>query len=75
MQVATVSEATLDLQRLLDAAIAGERVVITQAGKQAVRLVPLRPIHPYGAMEGEIWIADDFDAPLPDDLLDAFEGK
>ncbi|ELW9450762.1 type II toxin-antitoxin system prevent-host-death family antitoxin [Burkholderia cenocepacia] len=75
MQVATVPEATLDLQRLLDAAIAGERVVITQAGKQAVRLVPLRPIHPFGAMEGEIWIADDFDAPLPDDLLDAFEGK
>lgn len=75
MQVATVPEATLDLQRLLDAAIAGERVVITQAGKQAVRLVPLTPIHPYGAMEGEIWIADDFDAPLPDDLLDAFEGK
>lgn len=75
MQVATVPEATLDLQRLLDAAIAGERVVITQAGKQAVRLVPLRSIHPYGAMEGEIWIADDFDAPLPDDLLDAFEGK
>ncbi|WP_175885756.1 type II toxin-antitoxin system prevent-host-death family antitoxin [Burkholderia sp. BCC0044] len=75
MQVATVPEASLDLQRLLDAAIAGERVVITQAGKQAVRLVPLRPIHPYGALEGEIWIADDFDAPLPDDLLDAFEGK
>ncbi|HGO6079284.1 TPA: type II toxin-antitoxin system Phd/YefM family antitoxin [Burkholderia cenocepacia] len=75
MQVATVPEATLDLQRLLDAAIAGERVVITQAGKQSVRLVPLTPIHPYGALEGEIWIADDFDAPLPDDLLDAFEGK
>ncbi|MCA8096606.1 MULTISPECIES: type II toxin-antitoxin system Phd/YefM family antitoxin [Burkholderia] len=75
MQVATVPEATLDLQRLLDAAIAGERVVITQNGKQSVRLVPLRPIHPYGALEGEIWIADDFDAPLPDDLLDAFEGK
>ncbi|KWH52942.1 type II toxin-antitoxin system Phd/YefM family antitoxin [Burkholderia semiarida] len=75
MQVATLPEAALDLQRLLDAAIAGERVVITQKGKQAVRLVPLEPIHPYGAMEGEVWIADDFDAPLPDDLLDAFEGK
>ncbi|HGL6717715.1 type II toxin-antitoxin system prevent-host-death family antitoxin [Burkholderia contaminans] len=75
MQVATVPEATLDLQRLLDAAIAGERVVITQNGKQSVRLVPLRPIHPYGALEGEIRIADDFDAPLPDDLLDAFECK
>ncbi|WP_175909205.1 MULTISPECIES: prevent-host-death protein [Burkholderia] len=75
MQVATVPEATLDLQRLLDAAIAGERVVIMQNGKQSVRLVPLKPIHHYGLLKGQIWIADDFDAPLPDDLLDAFEGK
>ncbi|WP_409364616.1 type II toxin-antitoxin system Phd/YefM family antitoxin [Burkholderia sp. Bp9140] len=75
MQVATVPEATLDLQRLLDAAIAGERVVITQHGKQSVRLVPLRPIHPYGALEGQIWIADDFDAPLSAEELAEFEGK
>jgi hypothetical protein len=26
-------------------------------------------------MKGEIWMAEDFDAPLPDDLLDAFEGR
>ncbi|MEC4774455.1 prevent-host-death protein [Burkholderia cenocepacia] len=75
MQVATVPEATLGLQRLLDAAIAGERVVITQAGKQAVRLVPLRPIHPFGALEGQMWIADDFDAPLSVEELAAFMGK
>ncbi|WP_175823060.1 type II toxin-antitoxin system prevent-host-death family antitoxin [Burkholderia sp. BCC0419] len=75
MQVATVPEATLDLQRLLDAAIAGERVVITQSGKQSVRLVPLRPIHQFGALEGQIWIADDFDAPLSAEELAAFEGK
>jgi prevent-host-death family protein len=75
MQVATVPEAALDLQRLLDAAIAGERVVITQAGKQSVRLVPLRPIHPFGALEGQMWIADDFDAPLSVEELAAFMGK
>ncbi|MBY8609266.1 prevent-host-death protein [Burkholderia arboris] len=75
MQVATVPEATLDLQRLLDAAIAGERVVIMQNGKQSVRLVPLRPIHPFGALEGQMWIADDFDAPLSVEELAAFMGK
>ncbi|TGN97094.1 MULTISPECIES: type II toxin-antitoxin system Phd/YefM family antitoxin [unclassified Burkholderia] len=75
MQVATVPEAALDLQRLLDAAIAGERVVIMQDGKQSVRLVPLKPIHPFGALEGEIWIADDFDAPLSAEELAAFEGE
>jgi hypothetical protein len=28
-----------------------------------------------GFLRGKIWIADDFDAPLPDDILDAFEGR
>ncbi len=28
-----------------------------------------------GGWKGRVWIADDFDAPLPDDLLDAFEGR
>ena len=27
-----------------------------------------------GTARGSVWIADDFDAPLDDDLLDAFEG-
>jgi hypothetical protein len=28
-----------------------------------------------GGWEGRVWIAPDFDAPLPDELLDAFEGR
>ncbi|AOK54479.1 type II toxin-antitoxin system Phd/YefM family antitoxin [Burkholderia stagnalis] len=75
MQNANLHDAALDLSRLVDAAIAGERVVISQDGKPSVRLVPLKLIHPFGVLKGQIWIADDFDAPLPDDLLDAFEGK
>jgi hypothetical protein len=33
-----------------------------------------RPIR-FGLLEGKGWIADDFDAPLPDDLLAQFEGR
>ncbi|MGA2047911.1 MAG: hypothetical protein ABSG96_09460 [Terracidiphilus sp.] len=33
-----------------------------------------RPIR-YGLLQGKGWIADDFDAPLPDDLLAQFEGR
>lgn len=29
----------------------------------------------YGLLQGQGWIADDFDAPLPDDLLAQFEGR
>lgn len=52
MQNANLHDAALDLSRLVDAAIAGERVVISQDGKPSVRLVPLKPIHPFGVLEG-----------------------
>jgi antitoxin (DNA-binding transcriptional repressor) of toxin-antitoxin stability system len=29
----------------------------------------------YGLLEGEGWIADDFNDPLPDDILAGFEGR
>jgi hypothetical protein len=36
--------------------------------------VVVRRLIRFGALKGNITIADDFNAPLPDDLLDAFEG-
>jgi len=29
----------------------------------------------FGLLKGKIWVADDFDAPLPDELLAQFEGR
>jgi antitoxin (DNA-binding transcriptional repressor) of toxin-antitoxin stability system len=53
-------------------------VIIARAGKPVGRLTTLakqdRPTG-LGALEGKGWIADDFDAPLPDDLLALFEGR
>jgi len=48
-----------------------------KGGKPVARLAPLeqrRPRRP-GLLKGKIWVAKDFNAPLPDDLLDLFEGK
>ena len=66
------------LSRLVDQVNAGEEVVITRHGRPVARLVPAAPAQPRkpGLLEGKgYWIAEDFDAPLPDDLLDLFEGK
>jgi antitoxin (DNA-binding transcriptional repressor) of toxin-antitoxin stability system len=52
--------------------------VIAKAGKPAAMLVPVRrqsPVRTPGAMKGKIHIAADFDAPLPDDIQLAFEGR
>jgi len=41
------------------------------------RLTQLEPTKPeirFGGLKGKIWIADDFDAPLPAEVLAEFEG-
>ena len=57
---------------------AGEEIVIAKAGRPVARLVPATvsaaPRRP-GLMKGRIRVSKDFDAPLPDDVLAAFEGK
>ena len=70
-------EAKTHLSRLVDEAAAGEEIVIAKSGRPVARLVPIkdepRPRRTFGQMKGKIWIADDFDDPLPDDVLDLFE--
>lgn len=70
-------EAKLNLSRLVDRAAAGEEIVIAKNGKPMAKLVPLppQPKRVPGGWEGKVWIADDFNDPLPDGLLDLFEGK
>ena len=73
-----IHEAKTQLSRLVEEAAGGREIVIARAGRPVARLVPLasavRPKQ-LGLLRGKIRIGADFDAPLPDDLLDAFEGK
>lgn len=77
-KVLNIYEAKSQLSALVEEAAAGDEIIIAKAGVPRARLVPLRARSPRrrpGGAEGRIWIAPDFDAPLPDDLLAAFEGK
>ena len=71
-------EAKTHLSALVDRAADGEEIVIAKAGKPRARLVPVstphKPRRPGGG-KGKVWVADDFDAPLPADLLAAFNGR
>jgi prevent-host-death family protein len=71
-----IHEAKTHLSRLLQRVAAGEEVTIARSGVPVARLVALEPVakRPLGFARGEVWVADDFDAPLPDDLLRAFYG-
>lgn len=70
-------DAKTRLSELVDRAAAGEEIVIAKNGKPLAKLGPLpaeKPSRTPGGWEGAVWIADDFDAPLSDDILRAFEG-
>jgi prevent-host-death family protein len=68
-------EAKTNLSELVERAASGEEIVIAKAGKPRARLVPIesaiRERRP-GRARGQIRIAADFDAPLPDDIAKAF---
>jgi prevent-host-death family protein len=71
-----VHEAKTHLSRLLERALAGEEVVIMRSGRPLVKLTPVTAApqaRVLGTAEGEFVVPDDFDAPLPDKVLDEFE--
>ena len=70
-------DAKTRLSALVEQAAAGEEIVIAKGGKPRAKLVPIRQAGQRrpGRAKGKIWLAADFDAPLPDDVLEAFAGK
>lgn len=73
-------EAKSALSSLVERVAAGEEIYIAKAGRPMARLVPLPPARREpgawkGRWKGRGWIGDDFDEPLPADLLDAFSGE
>jgi prevent-host-death family protein len=78
MPVVNVHAAKSQLSRLLDAATAGEEVIIAKAGKPVARLVPIetkKERRKLGSLAGKLHVPDNFDDPLPDDILADFEGR
>ena len=68
-----VHEAKTHLSKLIAEVEKGHEIVLARDGKPVAKLVPFRAKTnriTFGDFKGRIWIADDFDAPLPDDLLE-----
>jgi prevent-host-death family protein len=78
MRMVNIHSAKTHLSRLVAEVAAGEEIVIAKAGKPVARLLPFEPRREPrkpGLMKGKIWIADDFDEPLPEEIMAAFRGE
>jgi prevent-host-death family protein len=78
MKTVNVHQAKTQLSRLLEEVAAGQEIIIAKAGKPVARLVSLRTAskkRQLGILEGKLTVRPDFDAPLPDPILDAFEER
>ena len=73
-----IREAKTNLSKLLRRVAAGEEITITKSGVPVARLVPVKRKtgkRKLGLYRGQIWMADDFDAPLSDDIIAGFLGR
>ncbi len=57
----------------------GEEITLTENGKQLPKIIPTVTSHseprPSGLAKGEFVVPDNFNDPLPDDLLREFEDR
>lgn len=75
---ATVEEVESGAAEYLHRAIDGETVVVYQGNRPVAEIRPVtetETLRPVGLAEGDFVVPDGFDDPLPDELLDAFEGR
>lgn len=78
MDTVNTYEAKTHLSSLLDRAAAGEEIVIAKAGKPVARLVAYTQTQKPregGQWKGRLKISDNFDDPLPPEILGPFLGQ
>lgn len=75
MTEVNIHEAKTHLSRLLARVETGEEIIIARGGKPIAKLVPIpgTGARRLGTQAGRFQVPDDFDAPLPEDLLEEFE--
>lgn len=76
MKSINIHEAKTHLSRLLEKVARGEEIIIAKSGNPVARLIPYttqKRKRQFGKDRGLFQVADDFDAPLPEEVIDSFE--
>lgn len=75
MHKVNIHKAKTQFSKLVESAINGKKTIIAKSGKPVAKIVPIiskKPKRRPGMLKGKIKIADDFDAPLSEDILGSF---
>jgi antitoxin (DNA-binding transcriptional repressor) of toxin-antitoxin stability system len=79
VETVSLQELQRDPDALLDRVEAGEHLVVARGGRPVAELRPVPATQPgprpFGLCAGEFKVPDDFDSPLPEEILGAFEGR
>lgn len=75
----SVEEMERDLRNYLHRVEAGETITVTQAEQPMAEIKPAtsnaKPLRPFGLCAGEFIVPDNFDDPLPEEIIREFEGR
>ncbi|MFN6535401.1 MAG: type II toxin-antitoxin system Phd/YefM family antitoxin [Nostoc sp. EkiNYC01] len=78
METVNIHQAKTNLSRLLSRVELGEEIIISNRGIPVAKLVPFHASSnrraSLGMDRGRFIVPEDFNAPLPEELLAAFEG-
>ena len=69
-------EAKTHFSKLIERVRRGEEIIVAKAGKPVAKLLPIAQgaqVRVPGSARGKLTMADDFDAALPDGVLDSFD--
>jgi prevent-host-death family protein len=79
MSIVSLQELRRDPEALLDRVESGEHLVVVRGGREVAELRPLPAAlaepRPFGLCAGAFTVPDDFDAPLPEEILRDFESQ
>ncbi|MHC5594594.1 MAG: type II toxin-antitoxin system Phd/YefM family antitoxin [Nostoc sp.] len=78
METVNIHQAKTNLSKLLSRVELGEEIIISNRGIPIAKLVPFRTssnrLNSLGQDKGRFLVPDDFNAPMPEEILAAFEG-
>lgn len=79
MKMTNIAELRTHLSELLEEVEGGETLTICRRNRPIAEIRPLpkpsRKLRPFGLYKGKFRVPDDFNDPLPDEVLDLFEGR